>query len=60
MSRCAAISSARSPEATGDGFEALAAQKRIQQAALPGVVIHDQDARCFAMVRVMLGGHVAS
>jgi len=28
-----------------DGFKALAAQKRIQQTALAGVVVHDEDAR---------------
>ena len=29
------------------GVEALAAQEGIQQAALPGIVIDDQDARAF-------------
>ena len=31
----------------GDGIKALAAQERIQQAALAGVIVHDEDARRF-------------
>ena len=37
-------SRARSPEGTGDGVEALAAEEGIQQAALGRVVIHDEEA----------------
>ena len=37
--------------------KALAAQKRIQQAALPGVVIHDEDARSFGGGPVVFDCH---
>ena len=49
--------SASSPDADGDGLKALAAQEGIQQAALPGVVIHDQDARPFWAVLARFGSH---
>ena len=51
------ISSACSPEAAGDGLEALAAQEGIQQAALAGIVIDDQDARRSGTVLASLGRH---
>ena len=51
------VSRACSPDATVHGLEALAAQEGIQQAALPGVVIDDQDARPFCAVLARFGSH---
>ena len=41
------------------GFKTLAAEKRIQQAALAGVVVHNQDARHFSGLVAQFGCHTA-
>jgi hypothetical protein len=42
-----------------DGVESLAAEEGIEQAALAGVVIHDEDARRFGIFFAQFGCHAA-